>query len=251
MKVICYLCDQDSFLCYIFYDMFDIKGKMSPLLLNLISWLSKRVFEPRGKKSFVKCAWTEFIMDLSLGSVFEAFHNFASDLGDHWYLQAEPLHLFICRTYAMFFLHSHEWQALHFEICILQFPKKTIAGSHQLISHLATAQLSHHYLHIPYIPLSSSSVLLLILFLTFGESFHLLPVFAQIQFKTLLPSYTAAGHHMKGFAAPQFLLCSARPVRKANSPTTVKERPEFNLIIKPYSCTWTINILFLLLRQAS
>ncbi len=70
-KVICYLCDQDPFLCYIFYDMFDIKGKMKPLLLNLISWLSKHVFE----LSFVKCAWTEFIMDLSLGSVFRKHSN--------------------------------------------------------------------------------------------------------------------------------------------------------------------------------
>ncbi len=29
----------------------------------------------QGKKSFVKCAWTEFIMDLSLGSVFRKHSN--------------------------------------------------------------------------------------------------------------------------------------------------------------------------------
>ncbi len=191
-------------------------------------------------------------MDLSLGSVFwKHSNNFCLRswrsliFAGRAFTSVHVPH--ICHVFSPFTrVASLTLWNLHFTISPQKITTTTIAGSHQLISHLATAAL-----HIPYIPLSSSSVLLLILFLTFGESFHLLPVFAQIQFKTLLPSYTAAGHHMKGFAAPQFLLCSARPVRKANSPTTVKERPEFHLIIKPYSCTWTINILFLLLRQAS
>ncbi len=146
----------------------------------------------QGKKSFVKCAWTEFIMDLSLGSVFRKHSN-------NFCLRSWRSSIFAGRaltsvhmphTHAMFFLRSHESASLTlwnlFERCILH-PQSLLKFN------------SRHCCRLTQIP----------------------------------------GLHMKGFTAPRFC------------PSVQDLWEPFRLPKKPYSCTWTINVLFLLLRQAS
>lgn len=88
--------------------------------------------------------------------------------------------------------------------------------------------------------------LLLSLFLTFGKSFHLLPDSIQ---DTVADLYSCQSPHMKGLQLLNSCTVSARPGRKANTPTTVKKNMFFTSSYnrkKPFSHTCTTNILFLI-----
>lgn len=123
---------------------------MSPLLLNLISWLSKRVFEPTGKEKFCK---------MCLDWVYNGFKPWLCFLKAFQQLLPQILEIIdICRqslyicSYAAhmpcFFSIHTSGKPYTLKSEFYNFPKKkkitttTIAGSHQLISHLATAALS-------------------------------------------------------------------------------------------------------------
>lgn len=246
-------------LLYILY-VFDIKGKMSPLVLKLISWLSKRVFEPTGKEKFCKIFpdW-----------VYNGFKPWLGFLKG--FQQLLPLQILeiidICRLYiCSYATHMPCISSLHFEISLKdafynsQKKTKSIVNkvhvcAAQFISQLDTAALSS----LPACPLYSPEFIFNVIAQLVFNLWRVFSLAASLCSNSILATdailHSCRSPH-EGFAAPQFLLFSARPVRKANSLTTGKENLSFtsfqdlySYTKKPYSYTRTINILFLLLRK--
>lgn len=231
---------------------------MSHLVLTLISRLSKHALLYRqGKKSFVKCAWTEWVYNRFKPQLCFFFKGFQTLLPTQIFdtINICQQNLYICSNGAHMpcIFTSDEPYTLNYllKMPFIQHFKMSIRFMSVLLKQFHSQAFITTCMS-PIFPCVHLKCYCSACFLTFGQSFHFLPVSARIKFKILLPTYT-------GLAALQSVLFSARPVRKAHSSTTVKNNnfsplQELYLYTRknPYSYTCITNILFLQIsRQTS